>query len=135
MPTIAFEGRHCSGQREPGRLVAKDPDRGNKRFTLTRTHARMSSIFSLQSSTAAVSPFNNSCWMNLSRKRKRGHTREWVSTHRRCNEGSHPSASRRQQVNQSYRCKSACIVFHVGERLRSGLRTSSLTNESAPSAI
>ena len=24
MPTIAFEGRHCSGQREPGRLVAKE---------------------------------------------------------------------------------------------------------------
>ena len=24
MPTIAFEGRHCSGQREPGRLVAKN---------------------------------------------------------------------------------------------------------------
>ena len=24
MPTIAFEGRHCSGQRDPGRLVAKE---------------------------------------------------------------------------------------------------------------
>ena len=24
MPTIAFEGRHCSGQRDPGRLVARE---------------------------------------------------------------------------------------------------------------
>lgn len=24
MPTIAFEGRHCSGQRDPGRLIAKE---------------------------------------------------------------------------------------------------------------
>lgn len=44
-------------------------------------------------------------------------------------------AGRRCRVSQSHRCIFAFIGPHVGERLRSGSRTSSLTNERAPSAI